>query len=72
MKVPNKIYISPANVIYPGDRQDERDIEYIRTDAFIEKATWWLLTNANDYVVLHNYYDTKELVKDFVDAMKRE
>lgn len=37
-----------------------------------EKATLWLLTNASDYCILHNSYDTKELVKDFVDAMKRD
>ena len=47
-------------------------VEYVRTDAFIEKACEWLLTNASDYCILHNSYDTKELVKDFVDAMKRD
>ena len=47
------------------------DIEYVRKDAFIEKATLWLLTNASDYCNLHNSYDTKELVEDFVNAMKR-
>lgn len=49
-----------------------REIVEKLTDAFIEKATLWLLTNASDYCILHNSYDTKELVKDFVDAMKRE
>lgn len=53
-------------------RESDNDIEYVRKDAFIEKATLWLLTNANDYCILHNSYDTKGLVKDFVDAMKRD
>lgn len=57
---------------HPFEGKNLKNVEYTRSDAFIEKATWWLLTNASDYVVLHNGYDTKELVKDFVDAMKRE
>ena len=53
-------------------RATSKDIEYIREDAFIEKVCEWLLINASDYCILHNSYDTKELVKDFVDAMKRD
>ena len=53
-------------------KTSDKQVEYIRTDAFIEKATLWLLTNANDYCILHNSYDTEGLVKDFVDAMKRD
>lgn len=49
-----------------------REVAEKLTDAFIEKATLWLLTNASDYCILHNSYDTQELVKDFVEAMKRE
>ena len=74
-EAPEKIYVHKSQ--YWGLMANEHnitknDIEYTRTDAFIEKATLWLLTNASDYVVLHNGYDTKELVKDFLDAMKRE
>ena len=54
------------------DKEIAENIEYTRTDAFIEKAAEWLLTNASDYVVLHNGYDTKELVEDFVNTMKRD
>ena len=60
------------NVTWCKDKIFDKDIEYIRTDAFIEKACKWLLTNASDYCILHNSYDTKELVNDFVDAMKRD
>ena len=69
---PEKIYIPTILAANTVRYKEKGSIEYTRTDAFIEKATWWLLTNASDYVVLHNGYDTKELVKDFVDAMKRE
>ena len=42
IEAPNKIYLSPAGVLYKGDKQQESDIEYIRTDAFIEKAARFL------------------------------
>ena len=71
---PERLYLSKniySTYLYQvPDPDDETAVEYTRTDAFIEKATLWLLTNASDYVALHNGYDTKELVKDFVDAMK--
>ena len=79
-EAPEKIYLNPLLMedgesvvrLRTFERQRDSQIEYVRTEAFIEKATLWLLTNASDYVALHNGYDTKELVKDFVDAMKRE
>lgn len=49
-----------------------REVAEKLTDSFIEKATLWLLTNVSDYCILHNSYDTNGLVKDFVDAMKRD
>lgn len=75
-EAPEKIYIddfgSELSHDWHTEHSYENDIEYIRKDAFIKKATLWLLTNANDYCILHNSYDTKGLVKDFVDAMKRD
>ena len=69
-EMPEKIYIFDYNdaMVTPL----EGDTVYVREDAFIEKATLWLLTNASDYCNLHNSYDTKELVEDFVNAMKRD
>ena len=69
-EMPEKIYIFDYNdaMVTPL----EGDTVYVREDAFIEKATLWLLANASDYCTLHNSYDTKELVDDFVNAMKRE
>ena len=69
-EMPEKIYIFDYNdaMVTPL----EGDTVYVREDAFIEKATLWLLTNASDYCNLHNSYNTKEFVEDFVTAMKRE
>ena len=35
---PEKISITPEGKVYQGDRKNECDIEYTRTDAIIEKA----------------------------------
>lgn len=90
-KAPEKIYVN-----FPfGERHPERgpmvteqglnaeDIEYIRTDAFIEKACEWIKTNMDDYI--HVVYDTvtgmptddayiadKIVVEDFSKYMKGE
>lgn len=69
---PEKIYVDNPNHDFWYRTKNENSIEYTRTDAFVEKATKWLLTNASDYCILHNSYDTKELVEDFVNAMKRD
>lgn len=72
---PDKLYARTNNNItldISYAPQTLEAVEYTRTDALIEKATLWLLTNANDYCILHNSYDTEELVKDFVNAMKRD
>ena len=73
---PERLYLSKniySTYLYQvPDPDDKTAVEYTRIDAFIEKATLWLLTNASDYCNLHNSYDTKELVEDFVNAMKRD
>lgn len=60
---PEKINISPAGVVYQGERQSEYDIEYIRTDAFIGKALKWycLDCECNDNCnALHNCFFKSE------------
>ena len=77
-EAPEKIHIQPnahdrwfeGNI--PNGLPNGLFVEYTRTDAFIEKATLWLTENASDYCLLHNSYDTKELVEDFITAMKRD
>lgn len=59
----------------------EDNVEYIRTDAFIEKACEWIKTNMDDYI--HVVYDTvtgmptdeayiadKIVVEDFTNYIK--
>lgn len=54
-KAPEKIYLfeNPITEV-PDDRwlskrSDKNDIEYVRKDAFIEKAVKWLMDNIQDY-----------------------
>ena len=64
-------------------REKDADIEYIRTDAFIEKTCKWIETNMDDYI--HVEYDTmtgkptneahiahKKVVEDFKNYIKGE
>ena len=71
-EAPEKIWVHELSAKELNVPLKEYHIEYTRTDAFIDKATLWLLTNASDYCILHNSYDIQELVKDFVEAMKRD
>lgn len=61
------------NVTWCKDKIFEKDIEYIRTDAFIEKAYEWLKENAYFYV--NDYtgclYEDK-LIEGFRKYMKGE
>ena len=82
MEAPDKIYLEkvyPDNGVLPNGlnyNQSPSDIEYTRTDAFIEKAKQWLIKNADDYT----WYDecegesgmTDDFVDDFVNYMKGE
>lgn len=49
----------------------DSDVEYTRTDAFIEKAAEWLKKNADDYT----WYDETEgesgMVDGFIDDFKK-
>ena len=46
------------------------DIEYTRTDAFIEKACEWLRNNSHNYA--NNALGIEYLINDFKDYMKGE
>ncbi len=87
MEAPEKIYIFENPITETPDdrwlskRSDNEDIEYTRTDAFIEKASEWLKDNANNYLIERTYHfpyhlDTEflkdDLVSDFKKAMKGE
>lgn len=75
-EAPEKLYLS--NNIYgtyisyqEPDPDDESNIEYTRTDAFIEKATAWLSKHAIKYYFNSSkFLGTDELVEDFKIAMR--
>ena len=83
-EAPEKIYIhvranKELGTTWHGKKITNGDIEYIRTDAFIDKVVDWLFHQANYYTKLkidaHNggvnadFYADK-MVDDFKKAMK--
>ncbi len=56
------------NVTWCKERVFRKDIEYIRTDAFIEKAEDFLYKNLNDGTI--ECGDIEKLIKDMHKAMK--
>jgi len=72
---PDKLYLIQHNGLICYCRNNENDIEYTRTDAFIEKATEWLCYNYDKYIRIIGssvYPAYAELCKDFQKAMKGE
>jgi hypothetical protein len=77
-EAPEKIYLEkvyPDNGVLPNGlnySQSPNDIEYTRTDAFIEKACEWLSKHARKYYFNKDgrYLGTDELVEDFELSMK--
>ena len=74
-EAPEKIYLDPETAAFTeafGEKTED-DIEYTRTDAFVEKACKWLKENAyfyvNDYTGSLN---DNMLVDEFRKAMKGE
>ena len=82
METPEKIYFgTQQNTANPFSglthKCADTDIEYTRTDAFIEKATWWLSKHFYDeeYQSIDNegtWIDADELIEDFKKYMKGE
>lgn len=79
---PDKLYLSKniySTFLYQvPDPDDETTVEYIRTDAFIEKANNWLSLNMkilmNVFDVEYDTHDTdiKDFIEDFRKYMERE
>lgn len=68
-EAPEKIYISYEGYgVFGEDGSTERtknsQIEYIRTDVFLEKATEWLRKNADNYT----WYDEMEGESGMIDG----
>ena len=78
MKAPDKITISKYNITDDGDvvfawltnspdcEPRNHPVEYVRTDAFIEKAAEWLSEIENGTTIT----DIDKFVEDFKKAMK--
>jgi hypothetical protein len=82
-EAPEKIYISNFDIeTLPKNEQlserwhevstQDTDIEYTRTDAFIDKACEWLKEHGGGYWMDDYDLPTDELVKDFKNYMKGE
>lgn len=84
-ETPEKIYMTPSfgepdNVLLASFSKSHlnfhRDIEYTRTDAFIEKAAIWLnlcFITHDEYGVISTQFDTEEeMLEDFKNYMKGE
>jgi len=75
MKAPEKIYISPLHNHSDGyvgvawDEPHKTMVEYIRTDAFIEKAAEWLNNFYNEDT---RSYLIDEDIENFINYMKGE
>ena len=83
MEAPEKIYIddfgSELSFDWHKEHCYEKDIEYIRTDAFIEKSLKFLDGCIPDYIDLkHTNVDTfmdvnnERFIKDFINHIKGE
>ena len=81
MEAPEKIYLNPL-LMEDGEsvvrrctfeRQRDNQIEYTRTDAFIEKARNWLNEHIYDYECEPmGEYPRLAMLDDFEKAMKGE
>ena len=80
-EAPKKIYIFENPILdftKLSVRQNDTDIEYVRTDAFIEKACGWIRENitnnpnANSVLVRNGCVTLGMLVEDFKKYMKGE
>ena len=81
MDAPKKIYLCPSDLA-GRDYEDEwleypfgeDSIEYTRTDAFIEKATKWLMDNIQDYtddgMGEHSFVLVQDLKENFKKYME--
>lgn len=68
-EAPEKIYLQEPTKVRTEKKYDN-DVEYIRTDAFIEKACQWIAKNYINYA--HNTLGKEALAQDFRNAMKGE
>ncbi len=77
MEAPEKIYLTQLMLFAtPTIRSSDNEVEYVRTDAFIEKAVKWLMDNIQDYtddgMGEHSFVLVQDLKEHFKNYMKGE
>ena len=77
MEAPKKIYLTQLMLFAtPTIRSSDNEVEYVRTDAFIEKAVKWLMDNIQDYtddgMGEHSFVLVQDLKEHFKNYMKGE
>jgi hypothetical protein len=78
MKAPEKLYFFKGEPILSArsKKREDANIEYTRTDAFIEKAVKWLMDNIQDYtddgMGEHSFVLVQDLKEHFKNYMKGE
>ena len=73
MEAPEKLYIlfnHPYTVDYTklNKRRWDEEVEYTRTDAFIEKAEDFIRRKICDYIVHYNYGPNNDMETMYVDS----
>ena len=75
MKIPEKVYIddfgSGFSHGWHTEHSYERDIEYIRTDAFIDKACVKLKKLMYDNLMFQGRLHREEVINNFVEDFKK-
>jgi len=76
-EAPEKIYVPQNSTLELGledfwvDHQVfGSDVEYTRTDAFIEKAIEWLKKNADNYTWYDEFEGESGMIDEFIDDFK--
>ena len=68
MMTPEKIYLNQDDGLIWHCRSYKDNIEYIRTDAFIEKAEDFIRRKICDYIVHYNYGPNNDMETMYVDS----
>lgn len=65
---PEKIYVSQHSGLHFYEKKDDDDIEYTRTDVFIEKACDWIKEKWDDNYTMPIIIDS--VIEDFKKYME--
>ncbi len=70
-EAPEKLYYAPYGDIREDNPITDNDIEYVRKDAFIEKACKYLEPNVK-IILCGDKIDTDKFIEDFKNYMEGE